>query len=128
MSRARSRSASNSGSRSRRLPPPLGEAHLQLGQRLLQVGIGQRRVDIVLEVVRGRLHQRSPPVSPIGGLAHAGQHLGDVAHLDRAALALQLAGHVHQAAEIAGQQRVGAGRRDVGGLLADHGVGDLRDT
>ena len=34
------------------------------------------------------------------------------------ALALQLAGHVHQAAEVAGQQHVGAGRLDVAGLLA----------
>ena len=34
--------------------------------------------------------------------------------LHGAALALQLARHVHQAAEIAGQQRAGAGGRDVG--------------
>ena len=47
--------------------------------------------------------------SPIGGaVGHAGQHFGDMAHLDRRALALQLAGHVHEAAEIAGQQRIGA--------------------
>ena len=47
-----------------RLAPALGEADLQLGQRILQVGIGERLADIVLEVVGGRLHQ---PVSPIGG-------------------------------------------------------------
>ena len=64
--------------------------------------------------------------SPIGGSVElAGQHLGDVAHCDRAALARQLARHVHQAAEIAGEQHVGAGRRDVLGLLLDDGVGDV---
>ena len=41
------------------------------------------------------------------------------------ALALQLAGHVHQAAEIAGEQQAGAGRRDVRRLLGDDGVGDV---
>ena len=107
-----------------RLPPPLGEADLQLAERILQVGIGAAH--------RGTLCLKSCAVDCISGLspiarvvAHVGQHLGDVAHLHRAALALQLARHVHQAAEIAGQQRVGAGRGDVAGLLADHGVGDL---
>ena len=55
----------------------------------------------------------------------AGQHLGHVAHGDLAALARQLAGHVHQAAEIAGEQQVGAGRGDVLGLALDDGVGDV---
>ena len=63
---------------------------------------------------------------PIGGvIGHAGQHLGDMAHLDVGAAARQLAGHVHQAAEIAGEQRRGAGRLDIAGLLVDDGVGDL---
>ncbi len=51
---------------------------------------------------------------------HVGQHLGDVAHPHRAAQALQLARHVEQAAEIAGQQRVGAGRGDIGRFVAHH--------
>ncbi len=38
----------------------LGETHFQLGQRILQVGIGQGDPDIVLEVVGGGLHQRRP--------------------------------------------------------------------
>ena len=41
-----------------RLPAALGEADLQLGERILQVGIGERGIDIVLEVAGGRLHQR----------------------------------------------------------------------
>src|SRR4051812_18345189 len=49
-------------------------------------------------------------------VGHAGQHFGDMAHLYRAALALQLAGDVHQAAEIAGEQGVGAAGDDVRGL------------
>src|SRR5690349_18237595 len=48
-----------------RLPAPLGEADLQLGERILQVGIDQRRVRIVLEVVGGRLHQPRPSGSPM---------------------------------------------------------------
>ena len=36
---------------------------------------------------------------------HAGEHLGDVAHLDRLPAARELAGDVQQAAEIAGQHR-----------------------
>ena len=82
-----------------------------------------------LEVVAGRVLHQPVFASPIGArIGHAGQHLGDVAHGDRAALALELAGHVEQAAEIAGEQRVGAGGRDVGRLVADHLVGDLADT
>ena len=57
---------------------------------------------------------------------HAGEHLGDMADADRRPCALELAGHVEQAAEIAGEQRVGAGRRDIRGLVAHHLVGDLR--
>ena len=49
---------------------------------------------------------------------HGGSSTGDV-------LALQLARHVHQAAEIAGEQRAGAGRGDRRGLLLDDGVGDV---
>src|SRR3546814_14792180 len=46
-----------------------------------------------------------------GRIGHAGQHLGDMAHLYAAALALQLAGHVEQAAHDirrpSGRERVG---------------------
>src|SRR5262249_1124625 len=52
----------------RRLAPALGEADLQLGERILQVGVDQRGVRIVLEVVGGRLHQRPPSVSPVAAL------------------------------------------------------------
>ena len=84
MSRARSRSASNSGSRSTACRRRSEKPTFSLAERILQVGIGERGVDIVLEVARGRLHQRSLPASPIGGeAAHVGQHLGDVPHLHR---------------------------------------------
>ena len=50
-----------------RLATAFGEANLQLGQRILQVGVGQRRIDIVVEVVGGGFHQRLPGSgSPIG--------------------------------------------------------------
>ena len=56
----------------------------------------------------------------------AGQYLGDMASLDAAADAGQLAGDVQQAAEIAGEHRIGTGRDDLGGLVADHFVRDFR--
>ena len=43
-----------------RLAAAFREADLQLGERVLQIGVGQRGVDIVLEVVGGRFHQRLP--------------------------------------------------------------------
>src|SRR5579885_3190237 len=49
-----------------------------------------------------------------------------MAHAHAPALALQLAGHVEEAAEIAGEERVGAGGGDIGGLLRQHLVGNLR--
>src|ERR1051325_5749474 len=49
-----------------------------------------------------------------------------VARRDRLAVALQLARHVHQTAEIPGEQHGGAGRRGVRRLLLDDRVGDVR--
>src|SRR6185369_8911123 len=54
-----------------------------------------------------------------GFVGHPGQDFGDVPYLDGAALALQLAGDVHQAAEIAGEQMPSAAGDDVGGLALD---------
>ena len=109
-----------------RLAAALGEAHLQLGERILQVGVGQGRADILLEVVGGRFHQPAPgsrgarrwrqiPPMPASTSATWRTRIG-------AAFALQLARHVHQAAEVAGQQRVGAGAGDIGRFLANHGI------
>src|SRR5476649_593676 len=56
------------------LAPALGEADLEHGQRVLEVGIRQRAVDVALEVVGGGFHQRftasgSPPSgSPIAAI------------------------------------------------------------
>ena len=44
-------------------------------------------------------------------------------HADIAPFALQLARHVHQAAEIAGKQGRGPARNDIGGFLRDDCVG-----
>ena len=48
-----------------------------------------------------------------------------MARLHRPALTLQLARHVHQAAEIAGEQGVGAGRDDLVALARDDCVGEF---
>ena len=61
------------------------------------------------------------------GIGHAGQHFRDMPDLDRAALALQLARDVHEAAEVAREQGISAAGRDVGGLALDHAVGDVRE-
>src|SRR5688572_28337129 len=65
------------------------------------------------------------PLADRGPVGHAGQHLGDVARLDLAAGALQLAGDVEQAPHVRRQHHVGAGRFDVGDLVRDHAVGDV---
>src|SRR5229473_8669302 len=57
---------------------------------------------------------------------HSGQYFSDVARLDRAAESRQLAGDVQEAAEVAGEDRIGAGRNDLGRLVGDHLVGDFR--
>src|SRR6185437_15139479 len=46
-----------------RLPAPLREADFQLAERVLQIGVTQRIVRIVLEVACGRLHQRFSPMA-----------------------------------------------------------------
>ena len=108
------------------------DAGLDAVQRRLQLRVGERALRVLLERRRGAamLMMRAASCSslaPIAGrVRHARQHFGDVARLHRLAEPLQLARHVHQAAEIAGEQRVGAGRRDVLGLLGDDGVGDVR--
>jgi hypothetical protein len=43
-----------------RLTTAFGEADLQLGKRVLQIGVGECCVDIVLEVMGGGFHQRLP--------------------------------------------------------------------
>ena len=98
-------------------------------QRALQPRVAQRLVDVFLETRRrdGRAHGlASSALSPIGGSSrHSREHLGDVADPHRSTLALHLARHVHEAAEIAGEQGVGAARGDIGALLRDDRVGQL---
>ena len=48
-----------------------------------------------------------------------------MARTHRPPFALQLAGHVHEAAEVAREQRLGPGRGDVRRLRLDDGVGDV---
>src|SRR5690606_17207446 len=59
-------------------------------------------------------------------VGHAGEHLGDMAGVDADVVALQLAGHVHQAAEVAGEQGAGAARGNAARLLLDDRVRDVR--
>ena len=57
--------------------------------------------------------------------ADSGENLGDMANFDPSTLPVELAGHVEQAAEIAGEHGAGAGGGDVRRLLAGHAVGEL---
>ena len=59
-------------------------------------------------------------------ISHAGKHLRDMPRFNSRSLAFQLAGHVHQAAEIAGKQGSCARRVDIARFLLDDGVGDVR--
>ncbi len=84
---------------------------------------------ILVEGVAGRLHQRrSGDGAPIGrrrrSCRPAPRRHG--ARSTGMPSARQLAGHVEEAAEIAGEHRIGAGRGDVGGLVGHHLVGDFR--
>src|SRR5687767_14732986 len=65
------------------------------------------------------------PLADRGLVGHAGQHLGDVARLDLAARALQLARDVEQASHVGRQHDIGAGRFDIGNLVLHHAVGDV---
>src|SRR5271170_2120717 len=56
---------------------------------------------------------------------HSGQYFGDVADGDGLAFAQELAGHVHQAADVAGKQGRRAAGDDVRRLLGHDGVGEL---
>ena len=104
----------------------LDEARAGLRHRILQLRVGQR------------LRRRWPGMwrlkRPSFGLRDrrrchvAGEHLGDVAHLDGRALALQLARHVHQAAEVAGDQRVGACRIECASASSPASCRRCRDT
>lgn len=58
--------------------------------------------------------------------SHAGQHLGRMEGAHARALALELAGHVHQATEVATEQQARAAAVDRAGLLADDRVRDRR--
>ncbi len=59
-------------------------------------------------------------------VGHAGEHLDGVEAAHLRALARELAGHVHQAAEVAAEQQLRAAALDRGGLVAHDGVRDRR--
>ena len=92
----------------------------------LQLGVLERPRRILLELAAARLHQARFSLADRRRVGLARQHLGHVTHLDIGAFARQLAGHVHQASEIAGEQRLGAACRHIGRFLAHHVVGDFR--
>src|SRR5215813_14249919 len=66
------------------------------------------------------------PLANGRAISHAGQDLGHVARLHLRPAPAELAGHVQQAAEVAGQQRARAGLLDILGFLGDEPVGNLR--
>src|SRR3546814_9785618 len=122
-----SRKASNSGSSravsTRRLaigPPMMSIALRRLGSAIALWALASKSWEVTCMLM---VMPPSVFLADGGRIGHAGQHLGDMAHLYAAALALQLAGHVEQAAHVAGQQQPGAGGGDIGGLAAD-AVGD----
>src|SRR3546814_10074065 len=123
MSRAASRSASNSGSFARALArlsmKPVFTCFIAFCS--VWLASAARALSLkaweVLSMASGAPPRRLPGRLAVrrltdgGMIRHARQHLGDVAHLHVGAPPLQLAGHVHKAAEVAGQQSVGADRK-----------------
>ncbi len=84
-------------------------------------GVGQRSGRIRLELARRyRDHRRRSPIGP--GFVMPASTSATWRDAILAAVALQLARHVHQAAEIARQQNFGLRRLDVLRLLGDNGV------
>ena len=106
MSRARSRSASNSGRRVDGVAAVAGEVDLQAIEGLAQLRVRQRVAAFLLESRGFR------PSSLAGSrdrrlVAAVGQHFGDVADGERPAFARQPAGDVEQAPHVAAEQQSG---------------------
>src|SRR3546814_1225210 len=96
-----SRKASNSGSSravsTRRLaigPPMMSIALRRLGSAIALWALASKSWEVTCMLM---VMPPSVFLADGGRIGHAGQHLGDMAHLYAAALALQLAGHVEQA-------------------------------
>ena len=126
-----SRSASNSGSRRSPGAALRGKPARIRPSAFCRLASAERVVRVLLEGVAGGLHQRGSLRSgaPIGGVSSVmpASTSATWRTRDRLAAARQLAGHVEQAAEIAGEQRVGAGaRRCRPPCRATMRVGDLR--
>src|ERR1700674_818862 len=104
MSRPRSRSASNSGNPARAAPrlaaSPRGTSD-------------SARCSCTSTSAALALSLNAGDVMVFMGAHRAAKHLAAVAHRDPVALAREFARHVHQAAEVAGQQDVGAGGRNL---------------
>ncbi len=98
-------------------------------QRALQALVVERVVDIVLEARRGGGDAHFACASAGSPIAGSSVMPASTSATWRAftapALTLQLARHVHQAAEIAGEQGVGAGRDDLVALARDDRVGQF---
>src|SRR5215472_136998 len=132
MSRALSRSNSNSGSclaTSRRRAIKFASTNFSAFCNSVSasavLALSLNHGDVAIWAARSTMASRGPALrgDPDRGLVrHSGENFGDMAGLDFGAVALQLADHVHQAAEIAGKQQIGTGRRDGGGLLGDDGI------
>jgi hypothetical protein len=84
-------------------------------ERMLQIFVGKAGTGIRHEGAAGREHGFLPRRADRARfLGHTGEHLCHVTNLDAAALAMEFASHVQKAAEIAGHNRFGPGRDNVG--------------
>src|SRR5690606_23879585 len=115
MSRAASRSASNSGRASaaalRFSMKPLRTkpmAFCRFGSSSARLAFALKSREVACIVFLRNAGSGAVRLADRRLAKLAGQHLGHMARLDPAAASLELAGHVQQAAEVSRQQQVGA--------------------
>src|SRR5690348_16272137 len=123
-----SRSASNSGRRSIAARRFAGKPTRMLSRARCRIGLLSAFFAFALKaglvmsmsplpLLRRLRRLRPPDRRPLVG--HVGEHLGDVADAHVQPLPRQLAGHVEEAAHVAGEEGVGTGAYYVGRLVGD---------
>src|SRR6516164_11571570 len=120
-----SRSASNSGSRSMASRRRSGNPLCINANARRRIGLARPARAFASKVLLVASMSLPRSADRRGFLGHPGEHLGDMADLDPAAMAMELARDVQQATEIPRQDRRGAGLDNISLFVADHLIRDV---